>query len=46
MHDLGDCLSLDANNLPSAVYLSSVETPQPSSENLGLMRYWGNFVRM
>ena len=40
--DFGEFLSLDADNLPSAVYLSSVHTPQPSSENLGLMRYRGN----
>ena len=32
MVDLGECLSLDADNLPSAVYLSTVQTPQPSSE--------------
>ena len=28
--DLGECLSLDADNLPSAVYLSHVETPTKS----------------
>ena len=27
MHDLVECQSLDANNLPSAVYLSPVQTP-------------------
>ena len=34
--DLGECLSLKLDNLPSAVYLSSLQTPQPSNENLGL----------
>ena len=32
MLDLGECLSLDANNLPPAVYLSSLPTLQLSSE--------------
>ena len=32
MLDLGECLSLDANNLPPAVYLSSLQTLQLSSE--------------
>ena len=40
--DLRECLSLDADNLPSAVYLSFVHTPKPSSENLGLMMYRGD----
>ena len=43
MLDLGECLSLDAYNVPSAVYLSSVQNPQPSSGNLGLMMYRANF---
>ena len=42
MFDLGECLLLDADTLPSAVHLSSVQTPQPSSENLGLMRRRGD----
>ena len=44
MLDFGECLSLDANNLPSAVYLSSVQTPQPTSENFGPMRYRGDLL--
>ena len=44
MLDLGECLSLDANILLSAVYLSSVKTPQQSSEYLGLMRYGGDLL--
>ena len=36
MLDLGECLSLHANNLPSAVYLSPVQTPTPSKD--------GNFM--
>ena len=44
MPELGVCLLLNADNLPSAVYLSSVQTPQPSSENLSLMRYMANFL--
>ena len=43
MPDLEERLSLDADNLTSAVYLSSVQTSQPSSENHGLMRYRANF---
>ena len=38
------CLSLAADNLPSAVRLSSVLTPQPFSENVGLMRYIGDLL--
>ena len=37
--DLRECLSLAEDNLPSAVSLSSVHTPQQSSENHGLMGY-------
>ena len=29
MLDLGECLSLDADNLPSLVYLSPVQTQKP-----------------
>ena len=35
---------LDAD-LPSAVFLSSVQTPLPSRENLGLMRYRGDLSK-
>ena len=42
--DLGECLSLVADDLQSAVYLSTVQTPKPSSENLGLMRYRGDLL--
>ena len=31
MLDLGECLLLDADNLPSAVHLLAVQTPQPSN---------------
>ena len=31
MLDFGEGQSLDANDLPSAVYLSPVETPPPSN---------------
>ena len=37
MVDLGECLSLGADK-QSAVYLSSVQTPQLSSDNLGFGR--------
>ena len=30
--NFGECLSLDADNLPSAVYLSPVETPPKSND--------------
>ena len=33
MLDLGECQLLEANNLPSAVYLSPVQTPPPSNYN-------------
>ena len=39
MLDLGGCLLLDADNLASAVHLLSEQTPHPSSENIGLIRY-------
>ena len=39
MLHLGEYLSLEAENLPSALYLSSVQTPQPSSENLDMGEY-------
>ena len=42
MLDLRESLLLDPDILTSAVYLSSVQTPQPSSENLGLMTYRGD----
>ena len=42
MLDLGECLLLDADYLPSEVGLSSVQISQPSSKNLGLMRYRGD----
>ena len=42
MFDLGEDVLLDTNDLPFAVYLSSLQTPQPSSKYLGLMRYRGN----
>ena len=45
MLDLGECLSMDADNLPSAIYLSSVHPSQPSSKNLGLMRYRGDMLK-
>ena len=32
MLDLGECQSLYANNSPSAVYLSPVQTPPPSNK--------------
>ena len=44
MRDLGECLKLDADNLPSAVHLSSVQASKPSSENYGLIRYRGNLL--
>ena len=43
MSDDRECLLLKANNLPSAFFLSSVQTTQKSSENVGLMRYRGDF---
>ena len=42
--DLGECLSLDADNLPSAVHLSLVQTLQVYCENLRLKRYWGDIL--
>ena len=44
MLELGEFPSLDADNLPFAVHLSSVQTPQPSSENLCLIRYCGDLL--
>ena len=44
MIDMGECQLLGADILLFVVYLSSVRTPQPSSENLGLMRYRANFL--
>ena len=32
MLDLGECQSLDVINLPSAVYLSPIQTPPPSND--------------
>ena len=32
MLDLGECLSLDTDNLPSAVYISPVQNPPPSND--------------
>ena len=31
MLDLGDCLSLDTDKIPPAVYVSPVQTPPPSN---------------
>ena len=41
MLDLGKCLFLDTYNLPTAVYMSSVQNPQPYCENLGQERFGG-----
>ena len=43
LHDLGECLSLDGDDLPSAVYLSIVETQPPSNDcNLMFLRIGGS----
>ena len=42
MLELRECQSLDTNNLPSAVYLSPVQTPPPSNnicENVCLLSF-------
>ena len=38
MLDLRECLLPDADNLPSVVYLSAVQTPKPSND--GHFMFW------
>ena len=40
MIDLGKCQSLDANNLPSAVYMSPVQTPLTSNDGFFLCFFY------
>ena len=44
MLDLGECLSLDADNLLSAVYMSLVQTLQQYCQNLRLIWYWDDLL--
>ena len=41
MLDLGECQSLDANDLPSAVYLAPVQTPPPSNDGYFMFVVFG-----
>ena len=40
MLDLRECLSLDVDNLPPAVYLSTLQTPQPFSDGYDSQDFW------
>ena len=42
MLDLGECQSLDPNNLPSVVYLSPVQTPPTSNDDIFMFVQFGD----